>query len=490
MLKEQFKAETAVLKKEIEDAVKKTIDTVEVVRLRRKVIEMEKALSRARDFINRAQHAHNKLEYERRLHKSNYDNTFNELFDLQIEVENDKVENMWFAKGNEGGGASTSKSRAEESKEEEDEIEGAASEDGRKPSIWDTFTHAEKVVDKSNADIASDQYHKYKDDVKLMQDMGLDAYRMSISWSRLIPNGRGAVNPKGLNYYNNLINELIAHDVCFKEFGDRVKSWSTFNEPNVQTLLGNDIGTRPLQKTLPGFDIFTLPSLHVTLMKIVGKQKGEIGITLLAMWIEPLSDSLRDLAATKRVIDFHLGWFLHPLVYGYYPATMRKIVGSRLPYFKDNESEQLRGSFDFIGLNHYLIFYVSDVARSLDDNSRDYILDTSARIEDPPMTRLPLAPWGLQRLLEYVRVNYKNPAIEITENGWDQISEDTLFGPSWTASSFCMDTLLSTVSMQSTSMTRIGKGTPNFQLSGTLPSLQNMERKESRIAIKYNEYKV
>ncbi|KAF6159308.1 hypothetical protein GIB67_032079 [Kingdonia uniflora] len=150
------------------------------------------------------------------------------------------------------------------------QIEGAASENGRKQSIWDTFTHAEKVADKSNANIGSEQYHKYKDNVKLMQDMGLDAYRMSISWSRLIPDGREAVNPKGLNYYNNLINELITHriqpqvilnhfdhpqvledeyngllspkiiedftayaDICFKEFGDRVKSWSTFNEPNI-----------------------------------------------------------------------------------------------------------------------------------------------------------------------------------------------------------------------------------------------------------------
>ncbi|KAF6163769.1 hypothetical protein GIB67_012128 [Kingdonia uniflora] len=363
------------------------------------------------------------------------------------------------------------------------QIEGAASEDGRKPSIWDTFTHAEKVVDKSNADIASDQYHKYKDDVKLMQDMGLDAYRMSLSWSRLIPDGRGAVNPKGLNYYNNLINELIVHgikphvtlnhfdhpqvledeyngllsskiiedftayaDVCFKEFGDRVKSWSTFNEPNIQTVLGNDVGIFPPERCSYPFGVVncskgdSTTEVYVSAHNILlshssavnlyrkhyqGKQKGQIGITLLAMWMEPLSDSLRDQAATKRMIDFHLGWFLHPLVYGYYPATMRKIVGSRLPYFKDNESEHLRGSFDFIGLNHYQVFYVSDIARSLDDNSRDYMLDISARIGGPPtISRLKgppefsLAPWGLQRLLEYVRVNYKNPAIEITENGF------------------------------------------------------------------------
>ncbi|KAM3335166.1 hypothetical protein ACQJBY_029530 [Aegilops geniculata] len=91
------------------------------------------------------------------------------------------------------------------------QYEGAVAEDGRSPSIWDTFTHAGKMPDKSTGDIASDGYHKYKDDVKLMADTNLEAYRFSISWSRLVPNGRGAVNPKGLEYYNNLINELVKH---------------------------------------------------------------------------------------------------------------------------------------------------------------------------------------------------------------------------------------------------------------------------------------
>lgn len=91
------------------------------------------------------------------------------------------------------------------------QVEGAADEDGRTPSIWDTFAHAGMYTDKSTGDIASDEYHKYKEDVQLMVETGLEAYRFSISWSRLLPNGRGPVNPKGLQYYNNLINELINH---------------------------------------------------------------------------------------------------------------------------------------------------------------------------------------------------------------------------------------------------------------------------------------
>ncbi|KAF6136346.1 hypothetical protein GIB67_036564 [Kingdonia uniflora] len=190
---------------------------------------------------------------------------------------------------------------------------------------------------------------------------------------------------------------------------------------------------------------------------------------------------------------------------------MRKILGSRLPYFKYNESEQLRGSLVFIGLNHYQLFYVSDIARSLDDNSRDYMLDISARIGGLPTIRLqkntkefmdfsrlksppkfPLAPWGLQRLLEYVRVNCKNPAIETTENGFPlltstghndtkrveylQVYIESLLTSIRMGShlrgyfvwSFMdcfelyLDTLLSTVSMKSTSMTRIKKVPQTF----------------------------
>ncbi|KAF8401466.1 hypothetical protein HHK36_012405 [Tetracentron sinense] len=93
------------------------------------------------------------------------------------------------------------------------QVEGAAFEDGKSPSIWDTSTHSGNLKNKSKVDRACDQYHKYKEDVKLMVDTGLEGYRFSISWARLIPKGRGPVNPKGLQYYNNLINELVSHGI-------------------------------------------------------------------------------------------------------------------------------------------------------------------------------------------------------------------------------------------------------------------------------------
>ncbi|URD81689.1 Phytochrome A-associated F-box [Musa troglodytarum] len=127
-------------------------------------------------------------------------------------------------------------------------VEGAVSEDGRKPSIWDTFTHAGRMLDKSTGDVASDGYHKYKEDVKLMAETGLDSYRFSISWSRLIPNGRGAVNPKGLQFYNNLIDELA-------------------------------------------------------------KQNGWIGINVYTFQYYPLTNSSADIEATQRILEFYVGWY-------------------------------------------------------------------------------------------------------------------------------------------------------------------------------------
>ncbi|KAK1295254.1 Beta-glucosidase 31 [Acorus calamus] len=278
------------------------------------------------------------------------------------------------------------------------QIEGAAAEDGRTPSVWDTYAHEGKNMDKSTADVTADQYHKYKEDVKLMHDMGLDAYRFSISWSRLIPGGRGPINPKGLEYYNNLINELLkyeidAHvtlnhfdlpqaledeyegtlspriiedftayaDVCFREFGDRVKYWITFNEPNIETVFGRDLGQFPPARcslrslcakgnssTEPYIAAHNILLSHAAAVQLYREkyqaaQRGQIGLTILAFWIENQTDSARDIAAAQRARDFHLGWFLDPLMYGDYPAVMRKNVGLDYHHLDQMNQNSLRG---------------------------------------------------------------------------------------------------------------------------------------------------
>ncbi|KAM0954378.1 putative beta-glucosidase [Dioscorea sansibarensis] len=374
------------------------------------------------------------------------------------------------------------------------QVEGAAAEDGRSPSIWDTFTHSGKMPDKSTGDIASDQYHKYKEDVKLMSDGGLEAYRFSISWSRLIPNGRGEVNPKGLNYYNNLINELIEKgiqphvtlyhmdlpqtledeyngwlspkivddftayaDVCFREFGDRVSHWTTMVEVNIMSMASYDTGFFPPQRCSYPFGttncsagnsstepyIATHNALlahasifHLYKTKYQAFQHGWIGLNVYTFWYSPFSDSKADFQATKRARDFMLGWVVDPLVFGDYPKTMKKIVGSRLPIFTKSQSEYLKGSFDFIGLNHYTSLFVADnSAEALAMPIRDFNTDmlaafTVSRNETPSGKFIPSTspndPDGLRKILQYFKQNYKNPPIYVQENGYGLGLKDTM----------------------------------------------------------------
>ncbi|KAG9443793.1 hypothetical protein H6P81_015133 [Aristolochia fimbriata] len=374
------------------------------------------------------------------------------------------------------------------------QVEGAVAEDGRSPSIWDVATHSGRMVIAGNGDVTADQYHKFKEDVELMSDIGLDAYRMSISWSRLLPNGRGAINPKGLEYYNNLINELTEHgiephvtlyhldhpqvledeyggwlspkmvedftgfaDICFREFGDRVFHWTTINEPNVFGTGAYDNGFLPPQRCSEPFGLTKCDAgnstvepyivVHHTLLahasvatlykeKYQAKQHGWIGLNVYAVWFSPLSNSTADALAAQRAMKFYNGWILDPIVFGDYPEVMKKNVGPRLPSFTEVQSKQIKGSFDFIGLNHYLAGYAEDISDEPKPELRDFGMDMSCKLAfgiDPtasgqfvPGASLPTTPWALQNLLENIQRSYENPPIYIEENGYGQLYNETL----------------------------------------------------------------
>ncbi|KAF3322789.1 beta-glucosidase 22-like protein [Carex littledalei] len=375
------------------------------------------------------------------------------------------------------------------------QVEGAAYEDGRTPSIWDMFTHQGMMPDKSTGDVAADGYHKYKDDVKLMADMGLEAYRFSISWSRLIPDGTGDPNPAGLEYYNNLIDELVKHgiqvhvmlyqldlpeilqdeyggwmspeiiddftayaDVCFREFGNRVKYWTTLAEPNIISLAGYDQGSWPPSQCSKPFGVVNCTSGNSTVEPYVVMhnlllshasvynlyrnnyyvtQKGMVGINVYSFGLLPFSDSAADLKAAQRFRDFFIGWILDPLAFGHYPSVMREVVGSRLPTFTKQQSQILKGSFDFIGLNHYMTLYVMDYSNKTNSGPRDYSADTLVRITDnknatpgsqftPDIRNVEPDPDGLQHMLEYLKKVYGNPPIYIQENGRGLASNSSL----------------------------------------------------------------
>ncbi|KAH9710298.1 Beta-glucosidase 12 [Citrus sinensis] len=248
--------------------------------------------------------------------------------------------------------------------------EGAALEDGRGPSIWDTFVreHPEKMFDRSTGDIASGFYHHYKEDIKLMKKVGLDSFRFSISWTRILPNIKPFVTllhfdpPQALEEeYGGFLSPKIVKDFvdygdfCFKTYGDRVKLWASMNEPNGMVMNGynggsfapgrcsNYVGncTAGDSATEPYIAAHTMLLSHEALVNLYKHkyqpyQKGKIGITILTHWFEPKFKTAASRQAASRARDFFFGWFADPVTFGNYPESMRRIVGKRLPKFTED----------------------------------------------------------------------------------------------------------------------------------------------------------
>ncbi|QHO55194.1 beta-glucosidase 13 isoform X2 [Arachis hypogaea] len=313
------------------------------------------------------------------------------------------------------------------------QYEGAANEGGKGPSTWDTLTHKhpEKIQDRSNGDVAVDQYHRYKEDVGIMKYMNTDAYRFSISWSRILPKGKisSGINQEGIKYYNNLINELLANglqpfvtlfhwdlpqalqdeysgfyspniikdfqdysELCFKEFGDRVKHWITLNEP-WSYCYGLDKPYLAAHYQL----LAHAAAVQIYKAKYQVSQKGLIGITLNSNWFLPYTNNNLDILAAQRALDFMFGWFMEPITRGKYPRSMQQYVGSRLPSFSKEQSKQLIAERNGIPIG-----------------------------PRAASTWLYVYPKGIREILLYTKKTYNNPLIYITENGIDEFNDPTL----------------------------------------------------------------
>lgn len=187
---------------------------------------------------------------------------------------------------------------------------------------------------------------------------------------------------------------------CFREFGDRVSHWTTVNEPNVFAIGGYDTGMAPPKRCSPSF-VFNcskgnsssepyLAAHHMLLAhastarlyreKYQGKQLGLVGISLYIFRSIPLTNLTADVAANQRAQDFLTGWIADPLMFGDYPSTMKRNVGSRLPEFTNHESKLVKGSFDFIGLIHYNSLHVEDNSVSLKEKNRDFNRDMGVKL--------------------------------------------------------------------------------------------------------------
>ncbi|KAM3358468.1 beta-glucosidase 13-like [Capsicum galapagoense] len=372
------------------------------------------------------------------------------------------------------------------------QYEGAANEDGKGPSIWDTFTHnhPERIADHSNGDVAIDFYHRYKEDIRLMKLQGLNGFRFSISWSRILPYGKlsKGVNRKGISFYNNLINELLANgiqplvsifhwdlpqaledeyqgflspqiaddfrdyaELCFQEFGDRIKHWITINEPYTYAVFGYALGFDAPGRcsyyngcaagdaaTEPYIVAHHLLLAHAKTVNLYreqykAKQKGKIGISLISNWFVPYSTKEEDIDAAQRGLDFMFGWFIDPVTYGDYPASMHKAAKNRLPKFTIEETEMVKNSYDFLGLNYYTSTYAAnipyvDVVNYVTDA---HVHQTGKKNEIPICEPTGLetnfvVPKGLQDLLVYTKKKYKNPIIYVTENGMSDANVTTV----------------------------------------------------------------
>ncbi|MDX2302089.1 MAG: GH1 family beta-glucosidase [Microscillaceae bacterium] len=352
------------------------------------------------------------------------------------------------------------------------QIEGAWLKDGKGLSIWDAFSHIPgNVFQDHHGDIACDHYHRFSEDIQLMKALGVKAYRFSIAWPRILPQGIGRVNPAGIQFYSKIIDELLKNEitpwvtlyhwdlpldldmkydgwlspeidryfaeyagVCFEHFGDRVKHWITLNEPWVVSTLGYGLGIfAPGRKsnTEPYQVAHHLLKAHAQAVsfyreKFQSRQQGIIGITNNCDWREPATFTHTDREAAQRALEFFLSWFTDPIYFGDYPEVMKNRVADRLPKFKPEEKALIHGSTDFFGLNHYTTFYAAD-ARG--QESPTDIIGNSGLAEDqeiilssdPAWKKTEMAwnivPEGCKKLLLWISERYNHPDIYITENG-------------------------------------------------------------------------
>ncbi|XP_045457592.1 lactase-phlorizin hydrolase-like [Melitaea cinxia] len=354
---------------------------------------------------------------------------------------------------------------------------------GKTENIWDNLSHQKPCVieDCHTGDIADNSYYSYKRDVEMLRELGVDFYRFSLSWARILPTSfPDKINEKGVEYYNNLINELLKYNiqpmvtiyhwdlpqklqnlggwinplivdwftdyarVAFELFGDKVKYWFTINEPRSVCFHGY-----ANERLAPLYNISGIAeyicyknillahanAYHLYNNEYRSKINGTIGIVAYTSWFEPESEEHAE--AAEDASKFEWGVFVDPIFSkkGDFPQVLKDRIAikslaqgfprSRLPLFTPEEVELIKGSSDFYGLNHYssYVVYRNDSVNGyynspsqLDDLGA--VLYTNSTWESANNSWLKVVPWGFYKLLTKIREDYNNPPILITENGF------------------------------------------------------------------------
>jgi beta-glucosidase len=328
------------------------------------------------------------------------------------------------------------------------QVEGAATEDGRGESIWDRFSATPgKVVNGDTGAVACDTYHRYAEDIGLMRSLGIGAFRLSVAWPRILPEGRGRVNQAGLDFYDRLVDDLLANgldpyvtlyhwdlpqvledrggwparetveafteytEVVVSRLGDRVRHWITQNEPWVASWLGYGLGVHaPGRKS----DSDALAAGHHILLahgraaEVLRREApaSEVGIAIDLVPTYPFSDTEADVEAAHREDGFRNRWFLEAVLGRGYPQDMLQRYAEILPTIEDGDMDTIAAPLDFLGINYYTRSVV-----------RANVGEVAAEGAEHTEMGWEVYPDGLYQLLVHLQAVYEPPELYITENG-------------------------------------------------------------------------
>lgn len=348
------------------------------------------------------------------------------------------------------------------------QIEGATEEDGRGPSIWDRFAATPgKTYRGETGQIAADHYHRMEKDVVLMAALGLRAYRFSVSWSRILPTGSGAVNQLGLDFYSRLVDCLLEHNIqplttlyhwdlplalqdrggwenrdtaaAFADYaelmtdrlGDRVERWITHNEPWCMSYLGHGIGVHaPGIKNVRSVGtvahhLLLSHGLALPRMRAHLKDTAQIGIAPNLFPVYTTETAPEALERVKQELDFRNRWFLDPVLKGAYPEKLFQQLNCDHPAIQAGDMDLISAPIDFLGINYYNPLHLVSGQAPEGHGSGQPIYEVSNAKVDAPITEMgwEVYPQGLTDLLGWLQQNYTLPAVMITENGAAYVDE-------------------------------------------------------------------
>lgn len=335
------------------------------------------------------------------------------------------------------------------------QIEGGYNEDGRGLSIWDTFCRQPGKIERGETgDVAADHYHRWREDVQIMADLGIQVYRFSIAWPRILPEGTGRVNPAGLDFYDHLVDALLEKGIIplptlyhwdlpqtlqdkggwgnrdtalhFAEYArvvgerlsDRVQNWITHNEPFVAAVAGHFTGEHapglqdPFLAFRAGHHLLLSHGYAVEALRATAKQPLQIGIALNLSPVHPASDSEADQQAARRYDGVLNRLFLDPLLRAQYPEDIVEILGPVMPQVGPDDMKHIAAPLDFVGVNYY-----SRTVIRYDPNF-PLIQASEIKPEGREYSQMwEIYPAGIYELLTRVWNDYRPANIFVTENG-------------------------------------------------------------------------